>query len=438
MPLSTESRLTSKSSKPSLRWMRLDNAAKIYPAARRETWSNVFRLSATLTEPVDRAVLQSALDVTVRRFPSIAARLRRGVFWYYLQQLSQAPDIREESSYPLTRMSKKDIRRCAFRVIAYENRIAVEFFHALTDGTGALIFLKTLTAEYLHQRYGLAIPAEDGVLDRQEEPSPAELEDSFPQYAGPVPASRKERTAWHLRGTPESGGFRNLTCFQLPITAVLEKAREYNVTVTAFLCAVMMDALQNLQAEKVPDRRRRKPVKVLLPVNLRQLFPSSTLRNFAYYTTPEIDPRLGHYSFEELCTVIRHRMGLDITPKQMGMKIATNVKDEQSMLVKLIPLPIKNIVMKAIFDTVGECKSCLSLSNLGAVKLPEEMLPYVERMDFILGPQATAPHNCGVLSFGDTLYINFIRSTREPELELHFFRVLQRMGLPVQVQSNRP
>lgn len=438
MTLSTNTCPISRDSGQPLRWMRLDNAAKIYPAARRDTWSNVFRLSVTLTEPVDRDTLRSALDTTVRRFPSIAARLRRGVFWYYLQPLEQAPDIGEESSYPLTRMTQKDIRRCALRVIAYENRIAVEFFHALTDGTGALIFLKTLTAEYLHRRHGISIPAEQGVLDRNEAPTSGELEDSFPKYAGPVAASRKEHTAWHLRGTPEAGGFRNLTCFQIPVSAVLTKAKEHNITVTAFLCAVMMDALQDLQTEKVPDRHRRKPIKVLLPVNLRQLFPSSTLRNFAFYTTPEIDPRLGHYSFEELCAIIRHRMGLDITPKQMSTRIATNVRDEQSMLIKLIPLPIKNIVMKAIFDTVGECKSCLSLSNLGAVKLPEEMRPYVERMDFILGPQASAPHNCGVLSFGDTLYVNFIRSTREPELEFHFFRVLQRLDLPVQVQSNRP
>ena len=63
----------------SLRWMRLDNAAKIYPAAKRRNWNNFFRLSATLTEPVDVAVLRSALDVTVRRFPSMAVRLRRGV-----------------------------------------------------------------------------------------------------------------------------------------------------------------------------------------------------------------------------------------------------------------------------------------------------------------------------------------------------------------------
>ncbi len=71
----------------SLRWMRLDNAAKIYPAAKRRNWNNFFRMSATLAEPVDRAVLAAALDVTVRRFPSIAVRLRRGAFWYYLEEI---------------------------------------------------------------------------------------------------------------------------------------------------------------------------------------------------------------------------------------------------------------------------------------------------------------------------------------------------------------
>ena len=46
-----------------LRWVRLDNAAKIYPAARRKNWSNVFRQSATLVDAVDTDVLKSALNV---------------------------------------------------------------------------------------------------------------------------------------------------------------------------------------------------------------------------------------------------------------------------------------------------------------------------------------------------------------------------------------
>ena len=420
-----------------LRWLRLDNAAKIYPAARRQNWSNVYRLSVTLTEPVDKEVLQSALDVTVRRFPSFATRLRRGLFWYYLQQLEQAPAVREEYSYPLARMSRDEVRQCAFRVICHKNRIALEIFHSLSDGNGSLIFLKTLTAEYLHQKYGIHISATHGVLGRLEAPKEEELEDSFPKYAGALQAGRRSRTAWRVDGMPEEDGFLHQTCFRIPVSAALEKAHSYGVTLTAFLCAVMMQALQQLQKEQVSNPARRKPIKVLIPVNLRKLFPSKTLRNFAMYTVPELLPRLGEYSFEEICRIVQHWMGLEITPKHMSMMIATNVSSEELLLVRLMPLFLKNLIMRLIFDTVGERKSCLSLSNLGAVTVPEEMKPYITRFDFILGVQATAPYNCGVLSYGDTLYVNFIRSIREAKLESRFHQVLRELGIPVEVQSNR-
>lgn len=420
-----------------LRWLRLDNAAKIYPAARRENWSSIFRLSATLKENVDIPTLQSALDVTVRRFPSIGARLRRGLFWYYLQQLDHAPLVQEEYSYPLTKMSRNEIRRCAFRVIVYKKRIAIEFFHSLTDGNGGLVFLKSLLAEYLQQRHGIHIPAQHGVLGRLEEPSEEELEDSFQKYAGSVQASRKGTDAWSVPGTIEKDGFLHLTCFQVPVQAALSKAREYGVSLTVFLSAAVMMALQQMQAESVPNPNKRKPIKLLIPVNLRALFPSRTLRNFAMYSIPEILPKLGEYSFEEICQVIRHRMGMDVTAKQMSTMIATNVSSERLLAVKVMPLFIKNFVMKAIFDAVGEKKSCLNLSNLGAVRLPEIMMPYIERMDFILGRQATKPNNCGVISFGDTLYINFTRTIREPALEAHFHEILRDMGLPVTVESNQ-
>ena len=76
--------------KKNLRWLKLDNAAKIYPAARRKYWTNVFRISVTFRDDIDPAVLQSALDVTVKRFPSVAVRLRTGVFWYYLEEIPEA------------------------------------------------------------------------------------------------------------------------------------------------------------------------------------------------------------------------------------------------------------------------------------------------------------------------------------------------------------
>ena len=135
--------------------------------------------------------------------------------------------------------------------------------------------------------------------------------------------------------------------------------------------------------------------------------------------------------------VIMPKMGTEFTAKHMSRVIATNVNDEKNPLVRLIPLPIKNAIMKAIFDSVGEKKACLTLSNLGQIKIPEIMQQYVERFDFILGVQAAAPYNCGMLSYGNTIYINFIRNIQDAELEAHFFGVLQSFGLPVTVESNR-
>ena len=202
------------------------------------------------------------------------------------------------------------------------------------------------------------------------------------------------------------------------------------------VCAALMLALQQLQSQSVPYPLLRKSIKILLPVNLRRLFPSNTLRNFALYITPEIQPKLGEYDFREICQVVHHRMGLELTPKFMSTMIATNVSNERILAVRLIPLFLKNIVMKTIFNSVGERKSCLTLSNLGNVELPEEMKPYVERFDFILGVQATAPYNCGVISYGDHLYMNLIRNIREPVLERQLYQVLRELGIPAQVQSN--
>ncbi len=419
-----------------LRWMRLDNAAKLYPAARNRNWSNVFRLSATMSESVNVDILQSALDVTARRFPSMAVRLCTGAFWYYLEELSCAPTVGKDYCYPLRRMGSRETRRCAIRVHVYGARIALEIFHSITDGTGGMIFLKSLLAEYIEQRYGVAVPAECGVLDRRQEPREEELEDSFLKYSGEVAIRRDDTAAFAIDGTPEPHALSHVVCFHASVPTVRALAKQYGVSVTVLICAIMMQALLRVQQKQVADMRRRKPVRVLVPVNLRNLFESRTLRNFALYITPEVDPRMGEYTFEEICRTLTYQMGMELTPKRMSARFTTNVNDERAMIIKLMPLFIKNIVMKMVFNAVGERTSCLTLSNLGAVQIPEQMKPYITRFDFILSPPSSRPYNCGMISYGDTLYINFIRNTREPVLEAAFHEVARELGLSLKVESN--
>ena len=419
-----------------LRWMALDNAAKIFPASRNRHWSNLFRLSATLKEEVDVAVLQSALDVTVRRFPSIAVRLKAGMFWYYLEEIPAAPAIMEEKPYPLSRMLFDDIRKCAFRVTVYEKRIAVEFFHALTDGNGGLVFLKTLVAEYLYQKYGVKVPVGNGVLDRLEEPPKEELEDSFFKYAGKHEASRKDTDAFKIAGKREEDGYRTNTTFALPADTVTAEAKKQGVTVTAYLTAALIMATVRVQEKRVRNRKNRRPVKVLIPVNLRKIFPSRTLRNFVLYATPGIDPRLGDYTFPEVCRIVHHQMQLQITEKNMAAMIATNVNSEKPLLLRACPLFLKNFVMKMIFNAVGERKSCFSFSNLGLVNMPEEFDRYVDRLDFVLGAQSSAPYNTSLVTYKGRMNLNVIRNMAEPVLEREIYHVLRELGIRPVVESN--
>ena len=85
---------------------------------------------------------------------------------------------------------------------------------------------------------------------------------------------------------------------------------------------------------------------------------------------------------------------------------------------------------------MGESKGCLNVSNLGQVKLPKSMMPFVRRFEFIIGVQYSYPNNCSIASCGDVTCINMIRNIEEPELERRFFSRLVELGIPVSIESN--
>ena len=146
---------------------------------------------------------------------------------------------------------------------------------------------------------------------------------------------------------------------------------------------------------------------------------------------------MGEWTFEEILKAIHHQMGTDITAKEMASRIAANVQVEKAFVLKIMPLFIKNLAMKIVYNMIGEKKSCFAFSNLGAISIPEGLDEYVTRFDFILGVQATNPYNCGVLSYKENLYINIIRDIKEPTLERKFFTYLRKLGIHVKIESNQ-
>ena len=208
------------------------------------------------------------------------------------------------------------------------------------------------------------------------------------------------------------------------------------MTVTALLAAVMAESIIAMQNAERP-RRRQRPVKITIPVDLRRLYGSRTMRNFSLVLNIGVDPRYGDYTLEELCKTIYHQLCANATPQNMAGMIAANVQPQQVVALRLAPAALKNVVMDAVYHQSGESGGCLNISNITSLPLPDVMQRYVERAEFIIGPQRSYPNNCSVLSYGGKTYINMIRSIRESELERRFFSRLVELGIAVEIESNR-
>jgi len=91
-------------------WSRLDNASKFFAATYSERDEKVFRISCELFEEVDPEILQQALDETIERFPYYKSVLRRGIFWYYLEDSDIRPLVEKEDK-PVLRTDLQKIRK---------------------------------------------------------------------------------------------------------------------------------------------------------------------------------------------------------------------------------------------------------------------------------------------------------------------------------------
>ncbi len=418
-------------------WYRLDNAALIFPAIIRKNWNNVFRVAVTLKELVDPDILNQAIADLVPRFPTFFVRLRAGFFWYYLEQTRTEVRAEQDYAYPLTHMTRRQLRTCCVRVLYYENRIAVEFFHSVTDGTGGMTLLQNLTARYLERKHGISVPREGRLKDLSEAPKAEETRDRFLECGAPRAIGRAEDTAYRLRGTPEEGHFRHIITGTVPTDVLLEKAHEQKVTLTAYLAAVMAESVNILQQREGRPGRRARPVKITIPVNLRKTFGMETFRNFTLAVNIGFDPRLGDWRLEDLCRSIYHQLAAETVPQRMAGRVTKNVSLQQNLVLRLIPLALKKVCMRLVYMMSGENKGCLNISNMGQIDLPAEMEAQVDGFEFIIGVQYTYPNNCSVVSYGGKTVISMIRGIRESELERLFFSRLVELGIPVEIESNR-
>lgn len=418
-------------------WYKLDLSAIVYPTLQRRDFSSVYRLSVVLKEEIKPDILQKALNMTLPRFPTYKAAIRKGLFWRYLEPNDRpGPFVQEDVKNPCQPMHFKANNRYLVRVYYFRSRISLEAHHSLGDGTGGMCVLQTLTATYLRLLGHQEIENGGFVLNIAEEPKEGELEDAYMRYANAkVRPPRLQEKAYRVRGTAEPFYTLNIIDGIMSVSEVMATAKRYQATITEYLNAVLLYAL--LQKQEQDKRARLRPVKIAMPVNLRRFFPSVTLRNFITMIYPGVDPRLGEYTFEEIVVQVHNYMRYYLNEKLLRGDITTNAATQRNPFIRIVPLFIKDMVVKTFYTKVQDRNSSAGLTNMGALKVSEGMKPYIERFDIYMGQPFSRRTNCAVISFEDTLTVNFASSIIEADVERYFFRKLVQDGIHVKIESNR-
>ena len=269
-----------RASKNENRWYRLDNAAKIYPAVTNSNRASVYRMSAELCEKIRPEVLQEALIKTLPRFPTFDVRMQKGLFWYYFEHNPGKAAVTWERAPICRPINLRETHRYLFRVSYYHTRISLEVYHVLSDGTGTIAFLKALIFNYL-TLLGKPVVADDSILDGTMCPARGEVEDSFQKYYDQKSvSSHAEEKAYQIKGTRIASEAVRLTQGIIIPSEFKALAAGSAATVSEYLTALIIDAIWETQLK---GRGSRLPVKVSVPVNLRNYLESTTLRNFSSY-----------------------------------------------------------------------------------------------------------------------------------------------------------
>ena len=409
------------------KWRKLDNAALAFPLVTGKNDTRVFRFYCQLKETVDGEVLQQALDQTMKKYPLFQAVLRKGLFWFYLERRDIHATVKQEKRPPCSSLYIPDKKSLLFQVSYHNNRMNFEVFHGLTDGTGAMNFLEELVQNYLI----LAHPeTELPRVEHEEEITPGDQEeDSFSQYySSEIPRNKEKKpAAVKLKGEKLVHSDMDITEVILNVKETLAKARSYGVSITILLTAMLLCSIQ----EEIPRNRQKKPVTLMIPVNLRNYFPSQSMGNFFGWI------EVGYVfeedtSFEEVLASVKQQFQKQLQKDRIAMNMNGYVRIEKNPFVRAVPLEIKKFFLMAGAN-LGSRSITAVYSNIGIIRLPEEYKEYIERFGIFASTDSLQLCSC---SYGNQLVLGFTSKIPDDSIQRNFMKMLKKEEISYKEEKN--
>lgn len=408
-------------------WRKLDNAAKLFSATSNKKDTRVFRFYCVLKEQISQEILQEALNRTLVTYPVFLSVMRKGLFWHYLEKSKLRPIVKEEHKEPCAHLYIRDKKSLLFEVTYYKNRINFEVFHALTDGTGATEFLRELVKNYLilaHKDEKLA----DIPLNKKDITIQDQENDGFSKYYSKQSIKKKSKThAFQIKRPKKESGRLQVTEGLVSVQEVLEKSREIGVSMTVFLTTVLICAIHG----EMTRLQERKPVVLMVPVNLRKFFPSDSMLNFFNWIEPGFRFGEGKDSFEDVLQHVKRYFQEELTAEKMAEHINELIALEMHPILRLAPLELKNFCIKS-GARFAEKDVTAIFSNMSVVDMPKEYMPYIERFGVFT---STPKIELCMCSFGDKLSLGFTSRFDSTNIQRNFFRILEEQGISHEIEE---
>lgn len=414
-------------------WRRLDNTAHVFPLISNTNYSNVFRVSVVLKKYIDPDLLQKAFEETLQWFPHFQSRIRKGVFWYYFEKNHHPVfQVEQERARPCSYIDRRKNNQYLFKVFYYRKRLTLEVFHVLTDGTGAMKFLKALTANYLRLCQGESTLIDSDVVDTL-----GDIEDSYKRHykkhnKKAVLSEKKLDKAYYIKGKKLEMYQMGVIHGHLNVKALSEVAKANNLTITVYLTTVYLWAIY--KSEHL-EKTKHASIRLAVPVNLRPYFESTTSMNFYSFITVSLDAREDEWSFEELAESVKEQFAEQIQKEAFEKRIAQDVKKSKNMAVRLVPRVIKFPIVKAVYRKSLRTYTS-TLSNIGKITMPENFAKHIQHFEMMLSPTKTGRIKLGIAGFENELILSFTSQLEDTRIQRYFFRHLTADGLEVKLESN--
>ena len=428
-----------RTNEPQGKWYRMDNSADIYPMSSTMTTMSIFRLSAEMEDYVDGDNLQAALADILPRFPTFAVQLRKGFFRYYFDANELEPRVFPDNGILFQKIDSLKNNRYLFRVQYYKKRISVDFFHGLCDGTGAMEFLKALVYRYLDE-CGETLPPKGSVKVAGEPVKESETEDSISRYytqyklTGGVVGKMAGKNCFGIRGKRFKTLGYGLIHGYVSAEALHDVAKKMDCTVTALIAGAALLAIKKAYYK---DNESGRDIVAMIPINLRKIFPSETLRNFTTLTKCAVCPAYTADRLSEYVAICKRALSEGLSDKkELAEKLSLSAFYSTNPLMKILPVGLKTFFTKFGKAVSTQTKQTIIISNLGVVKLPDGMEEFVNRFTFSINISKKVPVNMGIVTYNGKTAISFTRMLVSTELEKQFFAILSELGLEIEISSN--